>query len=111
MALRPHIKGDTFNGLFITVTVNDAPLDLTDVEISAHFRLGNKTGCKVKKFDLDNGIIVTDEVNGEFNLLQDTVLNWDVGNWYFDVEFTFSDGRVKTYYSDILIIIQDVTNG
>lgn len=111
MALRPHTKGDTLNGLFITVTLNGAPLDLTDVDLRAHFRLDSKTACDVHKFSIGNGIVVTDAVAGEFSLLADTILDWKVGKWYFDVEFEFSDGRVKTYYSDILIIIQDVTNG
>ena len=109
MALRPHIKGDTLNGLFITVTINDVPLDLTDVELSAHFRLGSKTGCKAHKFSIGNGIIVTDATAGKFRLLADTILNWEVGRWYFDVEFEFSDGSIKTYYSDVLTITQDVT--
>lgn len=109
MALNPHIKGDSYNGLCFTVTINGVALDLTDVDINAYFRFGSKTGCKVHKFGVGNGIVKTDAVNGEFSLLEDVILNWDAGNWYFDVEFTYLDGRVKTYFSDILIITQDVT--
>lgn len=107
--LRGHTRGDTFNGLFITVTLNGSPIDLNDVSIRAHFRLGSKTGCDVYKFEEGNGIEKVDAINGKFNLLENTILNWKVGNWYFDVEFTYQDGTVKTYYSDILPIIQDVT--
>jgi hypothetical protein len=109
MALKPHIKGDTYNGLCFTVTINGVALDLTDVEINAHFRLGSKTGCKVHKFSVGNGIEITDAVNGQFSLLENEIIDWEVGSWYFDIEFTYLSGKVKTYYSDILIIIQDVT--
>ena len=109
MALSPHIKGDTFNGLCFTVTVNGTALDLTDVEINADFRFGSKTGCKVHRYFVDNGIEITDAVAGQFSLLEDTIIDWEVGNWYFDIEFVFIDGRIKTYYSDILIITQDVS--
>jgi len=109
MPLRPHIKGDTFNGLFITVNINGVPLDLTDVEISVHFRFNSKTSCDVHKYSVGSGIIITDATAGKFSLLADTVLNWKVGKWYFDVQFTLEDGSIKTYYSDILTITQDVT--
>jgi hypothetical protein len=107
--LKPHIKGDTFNGLCFTVTVNGTALDLTNIDINADFRLGSKTGCKVHKYSVGSGIVKTSAINGQFSLLKDYILNWDVGKWYFDVEFTYLDGKVKTYYSDILIIVQDVT--
>mgnify|MGYP007071585948 CR=1 FL=1 len=110
MGLLPHIKGDTFNGLFITINLNGVPIDLTDVNIRSHFRLGSKSGCKVKKFDLDNGIVVTDAVNGQFEMLVDTLIDWDAGSWVFDVEIEFPDGTIKTYYEDTLNVIQDITH-
>lgn len=109
--LNAHIKGDTFCGLSCSLTKNDIPIDLTGVVIKSYFRFCSKTGKEVHKFSIGNGITVTDASNGEFNLLKDEILDWKVGKWYFDIEFTFPDGSVKSSNTEILNIVQDVTNG
>jgi hypothetical protein len=109
VSLKKHKKTTTFDGLCFTVTINGVALDLTNIEINAHFRLGSKTGCKVHKFSVGNGIEKTDSVNGQFSLLEGEIINWEVGDWYFDIKFTWLSGRVEIYYENILPVVQNIT--
>lgn len=110
--LTSHIKGDTFLGLPCTLLDNNnVAVDLTGVAIRCYFRYGNPTGERVFKFSIGNGITITNAALGEFYLLKDFLIDWKVGIWYFDIEFTFTDGKVKSSNIETLNIIQDVTYG
>jgi hypothetical protein len=107
-----HHKGDTFEALQFTLleTVGGAPIDLTGVTIECIFRKGNKQGLPVKSIDTTSGITITDAVNGVFNF-DAFILDWDAGLYYYDIEFTFTDGTIKTYIEGTIKINQDVTYG
>ncbi|SEH05268.1 hypothetical protein [Candidatus Venteria ishoeyi] len=107
-----HCKGDTFAGIQFTIlnTTDSTPIDLTGVAIKTQFRKHSKTGKVVKEIETENGITITNAVNGVFKF-NAFVIDWSAGVYYYDIEFTFSDGTIVTYLEGTLTIIQDVTNG
>ena len=107
-----HYKGDTFDGLQFTILNTDGltPIDLTGVLIKSQFRRKAKKGILVKEVIIGDGITVTDAINGVFKI-DSFILDWAESTYYYDVEFTFTDGTVVTYIEGSLLIEQDVTYG
>lgn len=105
-----HIKGDTFNGILFTVTVNSAPLDLTDAEINMDLRLTPDTAVIAEHFDSDGNGITIDAVpaTGKFTF-DAQIINISAANYYYDIEVTFPSTAVKTYIGGRWNILQDVT--
>ena len=107
-----HLKGDTFKGMTFRMSnaTTATPINLTDSEINIQFRVGSKTGRVQKHISIGNGITLTDAVNGVFNIDPIIKLNWYVNLYYYDVEITFLDGTIKTYFGGTLKVVQDTTN-
>jgi len=114
-----HKRGDTYNGLQLIFeyeqvdgVVQDppVPIDLTDCTIKSKFRYGSSCGGTFKEFTNGSGIEITDAVNGIVTILENTVINWNTGEWHFDVEITFPTGVVKTYLTGVLEICNDITH-
>lgn len=104
-------KGDTANKRSFKMELNIngtlTPIDLTNVLISSSFRRDTKTGRLAKSISVGSGITVTNAVNGQFDL-NEFLVTFDVGLYYYDVTFTFTDGRVKTYFGGTLDVLQNV---
>src|SRR5690606_26649768 len=109
--LEDRIKNDTFSSVeFEYLDANDDPIDLTDCTIRAQFRFRTKIGTVVKDVYENNGITLTDPENGKFEIDEFTPVDWEVDSYYYDVQVTFPDGRIKTYVWGIVKIIQDITD-
>ena len=106
-----QIKGDTFDGVEFTLVNKDdsLPIVLTDALIKMQFRKNYKTGTLIKEINIDDGITVNDALLGVFTI-DAFLIDWVIGGYYYDVEFTFSDGTVKTFISGYFNVVQDVTN-
>ena len=108
-----HVKGDSFmngQGLVFVVTtgVDRTPLDITGYKIKCQFRLGGKTGKLTISTNETNGIVIYD--TNKFSLLADNyVIDWNPATYYYDIEFTATDGVISTYLEGTFIITQDVT--
>ncbi len=103
--------GDTFDTAVCTATQTDSedvttPVDLTDVAIKIQFRTKNYTSV-FKTFTIDNGITVTDAENGIFEI--DEFINGSAGTYLYDIQFTYPDGKVRTYAKGKYIVISDTT--
>lgn len=105
-------KGDTWDGILFTITVNAVALNLTDASIRMDLRL-SPTGIMIKRFStLITGItILTPNTDGKFTLDQ-----WDVdvdaGNYYYDIEITLANPtEIKTWIWGNWVVAQDVTYG
>ena len=107
-----HYKGDTFDVLQFTLLNTDGltPINLTGMTIKSQFRRNSKKGILTKEFIIGTGITVTDALNGVFKI-DSFILDWGVATYYYDIEFTFTDGRVVTYIEGLIKIIQDGTYG
>jgi len=104
------VKGDTLEPITFTVTVNSAALDLTDCTILIQFE---KQPCLAYDYQMGTsaaigGVTITDAVNGEFRI-DEQILNWKAAKYYYDIQFTWTDGTVKTYIGGTIEIKQDVT--
>jgi len=94
------IRGTTFNGLRITIEVNDAVVDLTDATIVAELT-NEKTPCAKHTYNIGKGIEIEDAENGIILLLEDEVINWEKGVWYLVLTVTTQEYGVKKWiYKD-----------
>jgi hypothetical protein len=110
--LNDRIKNDTFESVEFEYNDNVGnPMDLTGVTVKVQFRNSSKKGHVVKSIDTTSGITMTDAVNGKFEIDKFTPVDFEVGNYYYDVETTFTNGDIKTYVGGTFKVIQDVTNG
>lgn len=101
------LKGDTFNGVQFTVTINTVAKDLTSTIITCDFRYQKKTGAVSKSLSLGSGITITDAVNGVFQI-DPFDADMQVGVHYYDIQFV--DGAItKTYIEGTITVNQDVT--
>lgn len=104
------LRGDTWNGQEYSVTVNGSPLNLAGTQIDIEFRAEGKTGQLKKALSVGDGITVNDAANGEFSI-DPFVIDLAVGVYFFDIQFTFPDGKVKTYVEGQFLVTQDTTVG
>jgi hypothetical protein len=104
------IKGDTYDAVLFTITVNGVAIDLTDAIITMDMRL-TPTGVAAKSFTTvaSGGItILNPPTAGKFELD-----SWDVdidaGKYVYDVQIEFETGDIRTYVGGSFEVIQDVT--
>ena len=110
-----HFVGDTWDGMElkienleddgITVT---GPVDLTGSSIRSHFKKRNSTEPVFKFSTEDGSIKILDAANGiiEFQPLK---MDFNPGEYNYDVEVTFPDGNIKTLFQDYWNLLNDVT--
>jgi len=100
-------KGDTFEDLQFTLSIDGVPEDLTSYAIASKFRRTCKTGEEVKSISIGAGITLVDATAGVFKIDAFNV-DWSVATYYYDIEFT--DGTdINTYVEGTLTVKQDVT--
>lgn len=112
------VRGDTYDGALLTFKkANGDPIDLTGSTIYIAFRMGSKDGDLgivlstsgaaplggAKRMVAVLTVAVNKVTIGAF------IADMDAGQWVFDVQVTFPDGRVKTYYEGTWLLEQDVT--
>ena len=103
-------NGDTFDGVQFTVTKTidntTTPVDLTDCRIFSQIK--DSRGIVVRDMSIDNGITVTDAVNGVFQV-DSFIVDLGIGTFVYDIQTIFPDGTVKTYVKGAFGVVQDVT--
>lgn len=102
------LANDSFGEKNLTTKNGDLPIDLTGVLIKIQFRKTTKTGVVAKTLTETDGINVYDAVNGLFRI-ESFIVNFVPDIYYYDCQFTFTDGRVMTYFGGHLKVLQDVT--
>ena len=100
-------KGDTYEAVQFTILENSAALDLTGSTIKIVFKKNKKQGTTVKTITNGSGITITDATGGVFSI-DSFNLNWDEGNYYYDIQITNSSGVITTYIAGNINVIQDV---
>jgi hypothetical protein len=112
ITLPPHLRGDTWDGLNITLKTDNgtpAPLDLTDA--SAKMQLKTRPGARDAAAEWsteDNSIVITDALNGVLSV-PGGVVDVPPCNYFFDLQITLADATVLTPFSGRWLIIQDVS--
>ena len=102
-----HIKGDTFNELVFDLTVDGVAVDLTDVDIDIDFRTAPGVSASALSLGVETGITKS-ATTGRFSI-DEQIINIPAGVYYYDIQFTYDTGKVKTYLEGTLTILQDVT--
>lgn len=112
--LKPHIKGNTYNGMQINLVISERDgqlldpveyVDLTGATITATFRFGSQQGPVTNTYTIGDGITIIDLVQGQFTLLENTIIDWPVGFYYFDILVESSTGDKTTYVQGVLQIV------
>jgi hypothetical protein len=108
--LSDHVKGDTWAGLVVTyLDGGGLPIDITGCVIAMKFRYNCKTGTEVDELTTAGGeITLSDPTAGEFTI-EPLDINWAIGEYYWDIQITYTDAVVKTYIQGTLKVVQDVT--
>ncbi len=103
-----HKKGDTFDGYQITVTYDGGafPNDLASVIFTAKPQPQSSTKHQLSTGG--NGITIADAANWIIQI-DEQMINWPAFNYYYDIQFTDVNGRVKTYVYGRWNITQDIT--
>jgi hypothetical protein len=104
-----QLEGDTFDYVqFNMIDVNSDPIDLTGIDIKIQFRRGYKDGDVVKTITDVSGITFVNRVLGQFYLTT-FIIDWGHGTYFYDIQFTYSDGSVKTYVQGKVLVTKQVT--
>jgi hypothetical protein len=98
---RPHKKGDTFNSRKITF-----PFDITDCRIDMQFR---KQANDVIVFSWSTEDDTFEKISATEVTMKSKKLNEAPGVYISDLQITFANNNVYTYFDVVLKIIQDIT--
>lgn len=116
-----HKRGDTYRGFKVNFSYSQidgvvqdpvVPINLTDSKIRIKFRFGSKRANVNYEFsteDLDSKITIIDGPNGTIECLKDEIIDWTYGDWYFDIQVEFPDGKIKTLFDGIFTVKEDIT--
>lgn len=109
-----HLKGDTFDGVVFTVSVNSTPLDLTGASLKMTLvKQAPQKDIKVKTPVLTltsplGGLSLVNGPAGRFQI-DKQIINVPPDVYAYDIQITLSDGTVKTYISGTWKILPDIT--
>lgn len=103
-------RGDTYPGVSFTYVKDSTAIDLTGASIRILFRGNHKTGSVTKTLTNGSGITIDNATGGIFSI-DAFIIDLPVGNNYYDVQVTLSDGTIKTYVEGYMEVLQDVSYG
>lgn len=100
------MRGDTFDISFALTdpTNNDEPLDLSGCTALMQIRKKSQTGTVLQELTDADGISIADGV-----IAFDKIIDCEAGDHYWDLQLTYTDGKVKTYFGGIATVLQDVS--
>ena len=97
ITLAPHISGDTWRGLWVTVAVNGTPMNLTGATIV--MRMGTYVWTTA-----DSTLVITDAAGGKFTA-NARIVSGD-RDLSFDIKVTSAAGEVTTVAVGILPMVR-----
>ncbi len=98
-------EGDTHDGVTVTVKVDGAAVNLTNVAIAMQAR--SETDAVALDLSVGSGITKTNAAGGIFAV--DAFTMPAAGTYSYDIEFTYADSSVKTYMSGFITSVDGVT--
>jgi hypothetical protein len=108
--LQDRLKGDSFPAVTFVFDDGVNPTDLTGATILVQFRMTKKTGEVVKTLTDQSGITIATPTNGTIVFDRWEPIDWAVGKYFYDVQITFPDSRIKTPVQGHVMILQDTSN-
>jgi len=106
-----HYKGDTFDATVFTIKEDGVVIDLTGVVIKMQFRIGSNVGVLYHTLasTKNGGITINDPTAGQFTI-DEHINDWDAQIYFYDAQFTFASGIIRTYFKGQFSIDQDTTD-
>lgn len=101
-------KGDTYEVVQFTLTIEGVALDLTGATINIEFREETKTGTVGKSISTASGITITDATGGVF-VIDAFTMDLNANTYYYDIQITDALSIITTYIQGKLEVTQDVT--
>lgn len=102
--LKEHERGNTFDTLEFRLKVNGEVVDLTGASILIDFKNPQTGQKKTMTTNEGGGLIINDPIDGVFSITEQ-IIDWPIGQWKFAVTYTLSSGKVKTWITGVLPII------
>ncbi len=103
------LRGDTFKEYPFEILIDNVALNLTGAVIKMDIK---KDACSLPALTLtsvsNNGITITDAVNGEFKINQQ-IISIPAGNYQYDIQITLSNGAVNTWVGGLFQVINTIT--
>lgn len=95
-------RGDTLLGFAMRIVDKGTDVAVVPVEVCAHIvdSFGRKVVALESSIGTD-GTVTFDRVDGA------VTATWRAGSYSFDVEYTLSDGRIRTYLTGALALLED----
>jgi|TARA_R110000822_G_scaffold152112_8_gene291343 hypothetical protein len=103
----PHYRGDTLDSFTINLSTDGTPTNLEGVTLRAQYRKPFN-GATVREISIGAGITVSSPASGTV-IIDKFVCNFDPGSYVWDLEFTLTNGDIKTYLRGTINIINDRT--
>lgn len=105
-----HTKGDTFNEVAFEVKKNGTAINLTGATIKMQLRKQYSDVNSVLSLTSvgSAGITITNAASGQFKI-NAQIIDIEVFNYVYDIQFTLSSGEVKTYVKGGFNITPEVT--
>ena len=92
------LKGDSFGAKTVNISI-----DITNIGLRCQFRKSSKTGDLMKEATIS-------KVTANQFIIGDFIVDWEADlTYYYDVQFTYPSGKVKTYFGGSFKVVQDVT--
>lgn len=107
VTLKPHTSGDTWLGLTLTLTRNNAPMDLAGARVDMQMRRVAASTAILQSWT-SSGLTPSILISGNTISVGKRQIT-GVGKIYFDVQVTKVDGDVLTVMSGVLPVVEDVT--
>jgi hypothetical protein len=105
-----HTKGDTFNEVAFEVKKNGTAINLTGATIKMQLRkLYSDVSAALSLTSASSaGITITNASAGQFKI-NEQIIDIEVFNYVYDIQFTLSSGEVKTYVKGGFNVTPEVT--
>jgi hypothetical protein len=95
-----HKSGDTFLG--VTFTMKDE--HAAAINIAGATIILQTSSPNVQTLSVGNGITITNGAGGVFKI-DEQVISWGAGNYEYEINFTFTSGRKRTYITGFWLIV------
>lgn len=106
------VSGDSFDQVDFELIINNAPVDLTGCIIKVDFKKNAKSSTADKTIRNSGSnpvIVITDGPAGKFRW-KEFVLDVPAAKYFYDVEFKFPSGRIRSYIYGYVDASEDVTD-
>jgi hypothetical protein len=102
-------RGDNWTVDLVVVDNVNAPIDLSGADIKMQIKNKPDDATAVKELNLTNGISVGGDDNNVITIDSEGDLDVRPNDYVYDLQVTYSGGRVVTYLRGSFSVVKDIT--